>query len=69
MIDGRVIKAPFDMLGGTTKEPVFQNYGFSLSDFQKSNPAFNPAQLAKMSFDFDQTGKGTVLITVIGIRK
>jgi len=69
MIDSRTLKAPFDMMGGESKEPIFQNYGFSLSDFQKTNPAFNPVQLEKISFDFDQTEKGTVLIMDIGIRK
>ncbi|WII39061.1 hypothetical protein [Paenibacillus thiaminolyticus] len=68
MIEGTLLKAPFANSGETT-EPVFQNYGFPLSDFAQANTRFNPQLLSKVSFEFDRTETGAVLITDIGIRK
>ncbi|MGG3841025.1 MFS transporter [Paenibacillus thiaminolyticus] len=68
MIEGKLLKAPFAN-SGDIKEPVFQNYGFPLSDFTQVNAQFNPQLLSKVSFEFDQTETGAVLITDIGIRK
>ena len=68
MIEGKLLKAPFANSGETT-EPVFQNYGFPLSDFAQANTRFNPQLLSKVSFEFDRTETGAVLITDIGIRK
>lgn len=68
MIEGKLLKAPFANSGAAT-EPVFQNYGFPLSDFAQVNTRFNPQLLSRVSFEFDRTETGAVLITDIGIRK
>jgi len=67
MLEGDVVKWPFNWTM-PTKEPVFQNFAFRLADFQKANPKFQPEQLSGISFVFDKTEKGTVLIRDIGIR-
>ncbi|MFD0712692.1 alpha/beta hydrolase family protein [Paenibacillus sp. GCM10027626] len=66
-IEGKLLKAPFDSFG-ETKEPLFQYYSFPLQDFKQQNAKFNPQQLSKVSFVFDKTAKGTVLLNDIGIR-
>lgn len=68
MIEGKLLKSPFAN-SGDIKEPIFQNYGFKLSDFKQMNAQFNPQLLSKISFEFDKTDKGTVLINDIGMRK
>jgi len=45
-----------------------QNFTFQLVDLKKINPSFVPEQLSKISFVFDKTETGTVLIRDIGIR-
>lgn len=67
MFEGNIVKWPFTSFL-PTKEPVFQNFAFRLADFQKVNPNFHPDQLSNISFVFDRTKKGTVLISDIGIR-
>lgn len=67
MLEGNIVKWPFTSFM-PTKEPVFQNFAFKLSDLKKANPDFQPEQISKVSFVFDQTEKGTVLIRDIGIR-
>ncbi|WP_044639920.1 alpha/beta hydrolase [Risungbinella massiliensis] len=67
MLEGKIIKWPFTSFS-PTKEPVFQNFSFRLADFQKVNPNFDPDQLSNISFVFDRSKKGTVLINDIGIR-
>jgi len=66
-IKGKLLKSPFPDPGKTT-EPVFQHYGFSLNDFKKVNPKFNPIKLDKVHFQFNLTKKGMVLMNNIGIR-
>lgn len=68
MIEGRLLKKPFATFG-KTKEPIFQNYRFQFDDFKQVNEQFNPLLVSKVSFIFDKTEKGTVLINDIGIRK
>ncbi|MFP4976757.1 alpha/beta hydrolase family protein [Paenibacillus sp. CN-4] len=67
MFEGNIVKRPFSS-SVPVKEPVFQNYSFKLADLQKTNPKFNPKQLAEISFVFDRTDRGTVWIRDIGIR-
>lgn len=67
MFEGNIVKRPFTS-SVPVKEPVFQNYSFRLADLQKTNPNFNPEQLAEISFEFDRTDSGTVWIRDIGIR-
>lgn len=67
MFEGALAKSPFALFQ-TTKEPVFQNYAFQLADFIANNPALKPEQIRKISFVFDQTEKGSIMIRDIGIR-
>lgn len=67
MLEGNIVKWPFTS-SMPTKEPVFQNFDFKLSDLKKINPNFAPEQLSKISFVFDQTETGTILVRDIGIR-
>ncbi|MCP1359276.1 chlorophyllase/cutinase-like alpha/beta fold protein [Aneurinibacillus migulanus] len=67
MFEGGIVKWPFTW-ALPAKEPVFQNFSFRLADFEKANPKFQPEQLGGISFVFDKTEKGTVLIRDIGIR-
>ncbi|MFJ7932190.1 MFS transporter [Peribacillus sp. NPDC096448] len=67
MIEGKLLKWPFTELS-PTKEPIFQHFNFQLKDFKRMNPAFNPQTLNQISFEFNRTEKGTVLVNDIGIR-
>ncbi|MPQ23483.1 MFS transporter [Bacillus paralicheniformis] len=67
MIEGKILKWPFTEFS-PTKEPVFQHFDFQLQDFKRMNPAFNPLTLKQITFEFNRTEKGTVLINDIGIR-
>lgn len=67
MFEGSLAKRPFAFFQ-TTKEPIFQNYAFSLAEFAKTNSDFNPERIRKISFVFDQTAKGNLFIRDIGIR-
>lgn len=67
MFEGNIVKWPFTS-SLPTKEPIFQNFAFRLDDLKKVNPNFLPEQMSKISFVFDKTEKGTVLIRDIGIR-
>lgn len=67
MISGEIFKVPFAGLI-KTKEPVFQNYRFDLKVFKAANPKFIPDQISKVSFIFDRSKRGTVLIDDIGIK-
>jgi len=67
MFEGSIVKWPFTSTMAT-KEPVFQNFAFNLAVFERANPKFQPEQLNKISFIFDRTEKGTVLIRDIGVR-
>lgn len=66
MFEGVLAKRPFGFLQ-TTKEPVFQNFSFNVSDFIEANSNFMPHRISKISFIFDQTAKGSILIKDIGI--
>jgi len=67
MIQSKILKAPFSSFL-PIKEPVFKSFEFNLEDFKKANANFNPEQLAKISFQFDKTERGTVLLNDVGIR-
>lgn len=66
MFEGVLAKRPFGFLQ-TTKEPVFQNFSFNVSDFIEANSNFMPQRISKISFIFDQTAKGSILMKDIGI--
>ncbi|WP_379243219.1 MFS transporter [Paenibacillus sp. GCM10028914] len=66
MFEGVLAKRPFGFLQ-MTKEPVFQNFSFNVSDFIEANSNFMPQRISKISFIFDQTAKGSILMKDIGI--
>jgi dienelactone hydrolase len=67
MFEGVLAKKPFGFLS-TTKEPVFQNFSFEMKDFIQANANLNPQRISKISFVFDGTTQGSILIKDIGIR-
>ncbi len=67
MLEGNILKFPFTSFS-PTKEPIFQNYSVAMSDLQKNNPVFEPAEINEISFVFDQTPVGSVYLKEIGIR-
>lgn len=67
IIKVQVTKAPF-MSRHKDSEVVFQSFEFPLIDFKEANPAFDPAKLRKVTFVFDRTPKGVVVLDDIGFR-
>ncbi|PYY30970.1 MFS transporter [Paenibacillus illinoisensis] len=67
MFEGVLAKRPFGFFQ-TIKEPVFQNFAFDMTDFIEGNSDLIPERISKISFVFDQTTKGSILIKDIGIR-
>ena len=67
MFEGQIAKWPFGSVT-PTKEPIFQNFAYQLADFKQVNAKFQPELLRKISFVFDRTEKGIVLIRDIGMR-
>lgn len=67
MFESNIVKRPFAK-AVPTKEPVFQNFSIGMADLRAANPNFQPERLSKISFVFDQTSRGAVLIRDIGIR-
>ena len=49
-------------------ETVFQTFFFPLSNFVQKNPLFEPADIESITFIFDQTKYGQVVLDDIGIR-
>lgn len=67
MFEGVLAKRPLGFFQ-TIKEPIFQNFAFDMNDFMKANTHLVPEQIRKISFIFDQTPKGNILMKDIGIR-
>ncbi|WP_141235791.1 MFS transporter [Paenibacillus sp. 7541] len=67
MFEGVLTKRPLGFIQ-TIKEPIFQNFTFDVSDFINANSNLVPQDIRKISFVFDQTAKGNVMIKDIGIR-
>lgn len=67
MFEGVLAKKPLGFLS-TTKEPVFQSFGFDVADFMEANSSLMPQRIEKISFLFDQAEQGSILIKDIGIR-
>ncbi|MBN1262283.1 MAG: MFS transporter [Anaerolineae bacterium] len=65
-IRGRIGKADF-MSVVPLSEPVFQTFSFRLADFAAANPHFDPATLAEITFVFDRTPAGVVILDEIGL--
>lgn len=68
MFEGVLAKQPLGFLK-TTKEPVFQNFAFHLADFVESNSQLDPERISKISFNFDRSASGNILIKDIGLRQ
>ena len=68
MVEGKIIKKPFSNFI-PNKEPIFQSFEFQLKDFKKANESFDIKQLRKISYIFNKTEKGSILIDDIGIRR
>ena len=49
-------------------EVIFRRYEFPLADFVAANPAFDPARLATISFVFDVSEKGAIVVDDLSIR-
>ncbi len=50
-------------------EQVFQTFYFPLADLQVMNPTFDLSSVNKITFVFDRTDKGVVIIDDIGMMK
>lgn len=67
MFEGGIVKWPFTSLM-PTKEPIFQNFAFRLSDFSHVNSSFQPEQISRIRFVFDQSTNGSIYLRDVGIR-
>lgn len=68
MVEGKIIKKPFSNFI-PNKEPIFQSFEFQFKDFKKVNESFDVKQLRKISYIFNKTEKGSILMDDIGIRR
>ena len=66
ILKSKMLKKPFSNIS-SEGEAVFQKYIFRLQDFKKVNPKFTPEGLIRVSFIFDKTKKGIVLLDDVGI--
>ena len=66
LMEGQYLKSAF-LHDRPLSEPVMQTYTFPLADFAAADDAFDPATLAAISFVFDTTPAGTVLLDDVGI--
>lgn len=67
MFEGVLAKRPLGFLR-TIKEPVFQNFSFGMADFINADSNLMPQRIRKISFIFDRTTQGSILIKDFGIR-
>ncbi|MBO0992952.1 MFS transporter [Bacillus sp. SD088] len=67
MLEGVLAKRPLGFFQ-TIKEPIFQNFAFNINDFVKADTNLVPERIDKISFIFDRTTKGKILMKDIGIR-
>lgn len=52
----------------TRGDPVMQSYAIPLADFKAFNSSFDPARLRSITFLFDQTKIGSVVLDGVGVR-
>jgi hypothetical protein len=64
-LEAKIMKADF-MTKTAKSEIVFQTFFFPLADFKEKNPAFTPDNIKEISFVFDKTGEGVIVIDNIG---
>jgi dienelactone hydrolase len=67
-IEGRTGKAAF-MHGTSTSEVVFQTFEFPLAVFRDANAALDPAGVVMVSFIFDRTPAGVVVLDDVAFRR
>jgi hypothetical protein len=53
--------------GADTAEVLFRRFELPIADFAATNPAFDPAALAQISFVFDRSKKGAIIIDDLSI--
>jgi len=53
--------------GTDTAEVLFRRFEFPVTDFVSANTAFDPAELARISFVFDRTKKGAIIIDDLSV--
>jgi len=67
-LEAKIMKADF-MTKTAKSEIVFQTFFLPLADFREMNPEFNSDSIKEISFVFDRTGEGVVVIDNIGFRR
>jgi hypothetical protein len=67
-LEAKIMKADF-MTKTAKSEIVFQTFFLPLADFKEIKPEFNPDAIEEISFVFDRTGEGVVVIDNIGFWK
>lgn len=67
-IEVPVKKAQF-LSNSADSEMIFQDYAFPLADFRQENRAFDPTALKSITFVFDRSSSGLVLLDNLGVRK
>ncbi|GAA0180487.1 hypothetical protein SH2C18_31710 [Clostridium sediminicola] len=67
-IEGKIGKGSFGDYFPMS-QVVLQSFEFKLSDFEKVNKAFNPSKLNKLSFVFNKSEEGEIVIDNLGIRE
>jgi hypothetical protein len=53
--------------GTDTAEVLFRRFEFPVTDFVSANTVFDPAELARISFVFDRTKKGAIIIDDLSV--
>jgi len=64
-LEAHIMKADF-MTKTAKSEIVFQTFFLPLADFKEKDPDFNPYAIKEISFVFDRTGEGVIVIDNIG---
>ena len=64
-LEAKIMKADF-MTKTAKSEIVFQTFFLPLADFKEKNPAFTPDNIKEISFVFNKTGEGVIVIDNIG---
>ncbi|WP_075348805.1 alpha/beta hydrolase [Algoriphagus marinus] len=67
-IKSRVLKLDF-LDKKDHSENIFQTFVFDLENLKSKNPAFTPALLQEIRFEFDQNESGVIILDQLGITK
>lgn len=63
-----IMKADF-ITGDNESEKIFQTFYFPLRELKQANPEFDPSMIQSVSFVFDRTTDGVVMIDEVGFMK